>query len=39
MTNAANIRIRGYSASGRIRTIEKSNELIGNRTRDLRLVA
>jgi hypothetical protein len=26
---------RGHSAAGRIRSIEKSNELIGNRTRDL----
>jgi hypothetical protein len=26
---------RGHNAAGRIRSIEKSNDLIGNRTRDL----
>jgi hypothetical protein len=29
------IRPQGHSAAGRIRSIEKSNHLIGNRTRDL----
>jgi hypothetical protein len=28
-------RPQSYSAAGRIRSIEKSNDLIGNRTRDL----
>jgi hypothetical protein len=29
------ISVRGLSVAGRIRSIEKYNELIGNRTRDL----
>jgi hypothetical protein len=28
-------RPKGHSAAGRIRSIEKSNDLIGNRTRDI----
>jgi hypothetical protein len=28
-------RPQGHSAAGRVRSIEKSNDLVGNRTRDL----
>jgi hypothetical protein len=30
-------RLEGHSAAGRIRSIEKYNDLIGNRTRDLQV--